>query len=61
MAQLRAIGDNSGCMALKGASPTHEGEPAPDRWALSEELREVAARWEIEPERDLGYLPAAVN
>jgi aryl-alcohol dehydrogenase-like predicted oxidoreductase len=61
VAELRAMGDNSGSMALKGASATHEGEPAPDRWTLSEELREVAARWEIEPERDLGYLPAAVN
>jgi hypothetical protein len=40
-------------MALKGASAAHEGEPAPDRWALSEELNEVARRWEITPERDL--------
>jgi aryl-alcohol dehydrogenase-like predicted oxidoreductase len=53
VAALRAIGDNTGCMALKGASAEHEGEPAPDRWALSEELRAVAKRWEIAPERDL--------
>ena len=31
--QIRAIGDNTGCMALKGASPTHAGEERPDRWA----------------------------
>ncbi len=53
VAQLRAIGDNTGSMALKGASAGHEGEPQPDRWALSEELNEVAARWQIAPERDL--------
>jgi aryl-alcohol dehydrogenase-like predicted oxidoreductase len=53
VAQLRAIGDNTGSMALKGASVAHEGEPQPDRWGLSEELRAVARRWEIAPERDL--------
>lgn len=53
VAELRALGDNTGSMALKGASAAHEGEPAPDRWALSEKLNEVAARWEIAPERDL--------
>lgn len=56
VAELRAIGDNTGSMALKGASATHVGEPAPDRWALSEELGEVAARWEIAPERDLAMV-----
>jgi aryl-alcohol dehydrogenase-like predicted oxidoreductase len=50
---LRAIGDNTGCMALKGASPEHEGDALPDRWRLDDELLEVAARWRIEPERDL--------
>ena len=53
VAELRAIGDNSGCMALKGASTQHEGAPAPDRWALNPELRAVAERWRIAPERDL--------
>jgi aryl-alcohol dehydrogenase-like predicted oxidoreductase len=50
---IRAIGDNTGCMALKGASPGHDGAPRPDRWSLTPELAEVAARWEIDPERDL--------
>ncbi len=27
------IGDNTGSMALKGASPDHEGDERPDRWA----------------------------
>jgi hypothetical protein len=40
-------------MALKGAAPGFEGEPRPDRWALTPELAELAARWGIEPARDL--------
>jgi aryl-alcohol dehydrogenase-like predicted oxidoreductase len=51
--QIRAIGDNTGCMALKGASPDHEGGLRPDRWPLTPELAEVGARWEIDPGRDL--------
>ena len=51
--QIRTVGDNSGCMTLKGASPDHEGEERADRWPLSPELVEVAKRWGIEPGRDL--------
>jgi aryl-alcohol dehydrogenase-like predicted oxidoreductase len=50
---IRAIGDNSGCMTLKGASPEHEGDPRPDRWGLDEDLHAVAARWGIDPEQAL--------
>ncbi len=53
VAAIRAVGDNSGCMALKGASPEHEGEERPDRWALSEDLAAVGERWGIDPGRDL--------
>jgi aryl-alcohol dehydrogenase-like predicted oxidoreductase len=53
VAALRAIGDNTGSMTLKGAAPDHEGEPRPDRWELTPELAELAARWGIEPSRDL--------
>jgi aryl-alcohol dehydrogenase-like predicted oxidoreductase len=56
LAEIRAIGDNTGCMALKGASPQFEGEPQPDRWPLTSELRELAARWAIEPERELSHV-----
>jgi aryl-alcohol dehydrogenase-like predicted oxidoreductase len=49
---IRTIGDNSGCMALKGASVEYSGPPQPDRWELGE-LAAVAARWAIDPERDL--------
>jgi aryl-alcohol dehydrogenase-like predicted oxidoreductase len=50
---IRALGDNTGSMALKGASPSHTGEERPDAWQLDERLGEVAARWGIAPERDL--------
>jgi aryl-alcohol dehydrogenase-like predicted oxidoreductase len=51
--QIRAIGDNTGRMALKGASPAHDGAEQPDRWPLSDELAAVGARWGIDPARDL--------
>jgi aryl-alcohol dehydrogenase-like predicted oxidoreductase len=51
--EIRAIGDNTGCMALKGASPEHSGEERPDRWDLDDRLIRVAERWGIAPERDL--------
>jgi aryl-alcohol dehydrogenase-like predicted oxidoreductase len=51
--ELRALGDNTGCMALKGGVPDHEGEARPDRWPLAPELAAAAVRWGIEPERDL--------
>ena len=50
---IRRIGDNSGSMALKGATPAHEGDERPDSWALYERLEQVAQRWEIDPGRDL--------
>jgi len=51
--ELREIGDNSGSMALKGANPDHKGEARPDRWEMSDQLQELAVRWQIAPERDL--------
>ena len=51
--ELRAIGDNSGCMTLKGASAEHEGPALADRWSLDAELSAVAERWGIDPARDL--------
>lgn len=53
VAAIRAIGDNTGCMALKGANPSFEGEEQADRWPLTPELAEVGGRWGIDPERDL--------
>jgi aryl-alcohol dehydrogenase-like predicted oxidoreductase len=58
VAAIRAVGDNTGCMALKGANPGHEGEERPDRWPLDGELAAVGERWGIDPERDLATAPA---
>ena len=57
VAAIRRIGDNTGSMALKGASPQHLGEVLPDRWALDPGLQDVAERWRIDPSGDL--VPAA--
>jgi aryl-alcohol dehydrogenase-like predicted oxidoreductase len=51
--EIRLIGDNTGCMELKGANPAHSGETLPDRWSISNDLSHVAHRWRIEPARDL--------
>jgi aryl-alcohol dehydrogenase-like predicted oxidoreductase len=51
--EIRAIGDNTGSMLLKGATPDHEGEDLPDRWAVAPEQVELARRWRIDPGRDL--------
>jgi aryl-alcohol dehydrogenase-like predicted oxidoreductase len=56
--EIRSIGDNAGCMALKGATPDHNGEERPDRWPLTDELAKTAGRWGIDPERDLRNLAA---
>jgi aryl-alcohol dehydrogenase-like predicted oxidoreductase len=56
VAAIRAAGDNTGSMALKGAAPEHEGAAQPDRWAITPELVELAGRWGIDPGRDLARI-----
>ncbi len=53
LAQIEAIGENAGCMSLKGGQPAHEGDERADSWPLSDDLRAVAKRWRITPETDL--------
>jgi aryl-alcohol dehydrogenase-like predicted oxidoreductase len=53
VAQIRELGDNTGSMTLKGASPDHEGDERPDRWPLTEPLIEVGRRFGLEAARDL--------
>jgi aryl-alcohol dehydrogenase-like predicted oxidoreductase len=53
VAALREIGDNSNCMFLKGGSPDNAGEEVADSWPIDQPLRDLASRWEIEPEREL--------
>jgi aryl-alcohol dehydrogenase-like predicted oxidoreductase len=60
VAAVRAAGDNTGCMALKGASPDHEGDERPDRWPLQSHHAELAQRWGIDPEAQLRQRVAAV-
>lgn len=47
------IGNNKGCMSLKGANAGHQGEAEADHWSLRPELVEAGRRWGIDPERDL--------
>ncbi len=51
--RIRELGDNTGSMLLKGATPDHEGEDLPDRWALADDLVAGGARWGIDAARDL--------
>jgi len=60
VAQVRAIGENGGCMTLKGASVEYTGPPRADGWELDEELAAVASRWGIDPARDLTKTEMAV-
>jgi hypothetical protein len=57
--EVRRIGDNTGCMPLKGANPAHEGEPLADAWPLNPELVAAGERWGVDPERDLTPTAAA--
>ena len=58
VAAIREVGDNTGSMLLKGATPDHEGEERPDRWEVGPEHAELARRFGIDPERDLRKTPA---
>ena len=45
---IRTIGDNTGCMTLKGASRRHESSDRPDEWAMRPELEELVDKWNLE-------------
>ena len=51
--EINEIGENAGCMSLKGGSPVHTGREVADAWPLDDDLRRLADRWNIVPERDL--------
>ncbi|MFN0125161.1 MAG: aldo/keto reductase [Verrucomicrobiales bacterium] len=55
IAFIREIGENRGCMKLKGAHPNHSGQELPDNWPLDADTRGAAERWRIDPVRDLAY------
>jgi aryl-alcohol dehydrogenase-like predicted oxidoreductase len=58
LAEIRAAGDNTGTMTLKGGTPEYDGPPAADRWPLDAELTAIAERWRIDPGRQLRKLTA---
>jgi len=53
VATIAQIGDNKGCMKLKGAAPDHDGPAQPDRWPVTPDLERLAGRWGIDPAKDL--------
>jgi aryl-alcohol dehydrogenase-like predicted oxidoreductase len=42
---VRRIGDNTGCMLLKGASKRHSSSERPDEWPMRPDLLELAGRY----------------
>ncbi len=61
LSEIRAIGENTGCMALKGANLEHDGPPRADRWGLDDGLSALADRWHIEPARQLVHMTRPVG
>ena len=53
LATISRVGDNTGCMALKGGSPDNDGSEHPDSWPVNSDLRAIAERWSVVPDRDL--------
>ncbi len=53
LALIASIGDNKGCMHLKGASRSHAAPPIADQWPLNPELEAIGRRYGIDPDRDL--------
>lgn len=52
-AAISEIGNNQGCMELKGANRAHTGNPEADRWSISPDHEAAARRWSIDPDKDL--------
>lgn len=53
LAAIASVGNNTGCMHLKGAHPQHTTAPVSDQWSLNSDLEAVGRRWSIDPQRDL--------
>jgi len=50
---ILTVGNNKGCMELKGSNRAHVGEPLPDRWAITHDHEIVAEEWGLDPDSDL--------
>lgn len=46
--EVARLGDNTGCMILKGASRRHQTSDRPDEWAMRDDLIPVGQRWGLE-------------
>lgn len=57
VAEIRRIGDNTGCMALKGGNPEHT-DVAADRWPVDDDLAATGRRWGVSVD-DLRHVHAA--
>ena len=45
METIRSIGDNTGCMMLKGASSRHQISERPDEWPMRKDLLTIAEKY----------------
>ena len=50
---IRAAGDNTGSMELKGAATGYDGPVVADRWPITEDLAALGARYGVDADRDL--------
>jgi aryl-alcohol dehydrogenase-like predicted oxidoreductase len=50
---IAEIGENQGCMELKGANRAHIGDAQPDRWSITHDHELIAKDWDINPDADL--------
>jgi len=50
---IAEVGDNKGCMELKGANRSNTGNPQADRWSLIPDHEVAAKQWGINPDADL--------
>jgi aryl-alcohol dehydrogenase-like predicted oxidoreductase len=58
---IARVGDNQGCMTLKGANRSHTGTAEADRWSLTPDLEAVGRKWSINPDQDLAYTHAETS
>ena len=47
VAEIARLGDNTGCMTLKGASRRHETSERPDEWPMRPDLEPLNERWNL--------------
>jgi aryl-alcohol dehydrogenase-like predicted oxidoreductase len=50
---IKKIGNNKGCMELKGANRAHVGSALPDKWEITKDHELIAKQWEIDPDKDI--------